>query len=63
MKPGAPWRIPPFPWRCNLRLYLFLRRKDKLASFHADHDAGLLREVQGILTTIDRTEANNAFRH
>jgi hypothetical protein len=43
--------------------YLFSRLKDKLAGFHADDDAKLLREVQEILTAIDRTEVKNAFGH
>jgi hypothetical protein len=36
--------------------YLFSRQKNKLAGFHADDDAELLREVQGILIANDRTE-------
>jgi hypothetical protein len=43
--------------------YLFSDLKDKLAGFHADHDAELLQEVQGILTGIDRAETKNAFGH
>jgi hypothetical protein len=41
--------------------YLFSRPTDKLADFHADDDAELLREVQGILTAMDRWEINNAL--
>jgi hypothetical protein len=42
---------------------LLSRRKDKLAGFHADDNTELLREVQGILTAIDRTEVKIAFGH
>jgi hypothetical protein len=41
---------------------LFSHIKDKLAGFHADGDAELLREVQGILTVIDRIDVKNALR-
>jgi hypothetical protein len=43
--------------------YLFSLKNDKLAGFHADHDAELPQEVQGILTAIDRTKVTNAFGH
>jgi hypothetical protein len=43
--------------------YLFSGLKDKLAGFHADDDAELLGEVQGIATAIDPTEVKIAFEH
>jgi hypothetical protein len=43
--------------------YLFSCPKDKVAGFHADDDAELLRKVQEILTSIDRTEVKNSFGH
>jgi hypothetical protein len=43
--------------------YLFSRLKDKLAGFHADDDAEFLRDMQGILTVIDRIEIKDAFGH
>jgi hypothetical protein len=42
---------------------LFSRQRNKLAGFQADDDAELLRNGQGILTAIDRTEIKNAFGH
>jgi hypothetical protein len=37
----------------------FSRLKDKLAGFHADDDAKLLREVQRMSTAIDRTDVTS----
>jgi histone-lysine N-methyltransferase SETMAR len=59
-------RVAHLPYPPDLAIcdfYLFLRLKDKLTGFHADDDAELLREAQGILTAIDRTEVKNAFGH
>jgi hypothetical protein len=51
------------PDRAIYDFYLFSRLKDKLVGLHADDNAELLREVQGIVRVIDRTEINNAFGH
>jgi hypothetical protein len=44
-------------------LYLLSRLKNNVAGSHADDEADVLREVQGILAVIDRTEVKNAFGH
>jgi hypothetical protein len=44
-------------------VYSFSQLQDKLAGFYVDHDAELLREGEGILAVIDRTEVKDAFGH
>jgi hypothetical protein len=54
MQPGSASSLIPGPATCDA--YLVSRLKDKLAGFHADDNAELLRKVQRIVTDIDRTE-------
>jgi hypothetical protein len=59
-------RVAPPPYSSDLAIrdfYLFSPRKDKFAGFHGDNKAGLLREVQEILTVIHRIEVKKAFGH
>jgi hypothetical protein len=61
MKPAAHHPYSSGLAICDLSL--FSRLKDKLACFYADDDIKLLREAQGILIVIDRTEVQNALGH